>query len=113
MEHSNRDTTAPFVGETEFVDPDDSSEHVKIYIHMAQPVFHDERLQADFGQHNNEQRNFVTVLKSCVKQYNQAELQKRVKEANGALNLKLDGVDVVLKRGTHFHFNRKDEKGLF
>ena len=42
---AERDTSAPFVGETEFVDPDNTSEHVKIYIHMAQPVFNDEQLQ--------------------------------------------------------------------
>ena len=30
------------VGETEFIDPDNSEEQIKIYIHMAQPVFLDD-----------------------------------------------------------------------
>ena len=45
MDASVRNTEAPFVGETEFVDPDDESEQVKIYIHMAQPVFDEDRLE--------------------------------------------------------------------
>lgn len=45
MDASERNKEAPFVGETEFVDPDDESEQVKIYIHMAQPVFDEDRLE--------------------------------------------------------------------
>ena len=36
---------APFVGETEFVAPDNEAEQVKIYIFMAQAEFNDEALQ--------------------------------------------------------------------
>ena len=49
MEVAERSLDAPFVGETEFVDPDDESEHVKLYIHMAQPVFDDDRLQVSIS----------------------------------------------------------------
>jgi hypothetical protein len=49
MDSSERVLEAPFVGETEFVDPDDESEQVKIYIHMAQPVFDQDKLEAQFG----------------------------------------------------------------
>jgi len=35
---------APFVGETEFVAPDNEAEQVKIYIFMAQAEFNDEAL---------------------------------------------------------------------
>ena len=45
LEASNRDTSAPMVGETEFIDPDNAQEQVKIYIHMAQPIFLDHQLQ--------------------------------------------------------------------
>lgn len=34
-----------FVGETEFVDPENESEQVKIYIYMAKPEFNDQALQ--------------------------------------------------------------------
>jgi len=112
MDASERNTEAPFVGETEFVDPDDESEQVKIYIHMAQPVFDEDRLQAEFGQHNNDTRSFVKVLKSCVKQINPAELARRVNENNGALEIRLDGVDVVLRRGEHFFLNNKDRNNV-
>mmetsp|Transcript_30324 Transcript_30324/g.40291 ORF Transcript_30324/g.40291 Transcript_30324/m.40291 type:complete len:213 (-) Transcript_30324:54-692(-) len=108
MEASLRDMSAPFVGETEFIDPDNEAEHVKLYIHMAQPVFNDDRLQAEFNSHNTEQRDFVSLLKSYVKQFNPADLSKRVKESNDTLTLRLDGVDVTLKRGDHFFLNNKD-----
>ena len=42
---SQRNKSAPFVGETEFIDPDNEIEHVKIYIHMAQVEFLDEKLE--------------------------------------------------------------------
>ena len=42
---SQRNKSAPFVGETEFIDPDNESEHVKIYIHMAQVEFLDDKLE--------------------------------------------------------------------
>jgi len=34
-----------FVGETEFIDPENESEHVKIYIYMAKPEFNEQALQ--------------------------------------------------------------------
>ena len=45
LEASNRDMSAPMVGETEFIDPDNAQEQVKLYIHMAQPVFLDQQLE--------------------------------------------------------------------
>ena len=38
------DKSAPFIGETEFIDPDNEAEQVKIYIYLATPVFNDEAL---------------------------------------------------------------------
>ena len=52
MDSSERVLDAPFVGETEFVDPDDESQQVKIYIHMAQPVFDQDRLEVSLSQVN-------------------------------------------------------------
>ena len=37
-----------FVGETEFLDPDNESEHVKLFIYMAKPVFNEDSLQVSF-----------------------------------------------------------------
>lgn len=44
LEVGDRDKLAPFVGETEFVEPDNEVEQVKIYIHLARPVFMDDAL---------------------------------------------------------------------
>lgn len=54
----------------------------------------------------------MKVLKSCVKQINPAELSRRVAENNGALEIRLDGVDVVLRRGEHFFLNNKDRNNV-
>ena len=37
-----------FIGETEFVHPDNEQEQVKIYIYMAKPDFNNEQLQVSF-----------------------------------------------------------------
>jgi len=45
LDVSQRNLSAPFVGETEFIDPENVQEHVKIYIHIATPLFVDTKLQ--------------------------------------------------------------------
>lgn len=109
---SEKSGNAPFIGETEFVDPENEAEQVKLYIYLAQAEFVDAALQADFGQFSNEQRDFVAVLKSYVLQYNSEELERQVTTNNGALNLRLDGNSVTLVRGTHFFYNKKDKKSF-
>ena len=69
-------------------------------------------MQADFGHLSNEQRDFVAVLKSYVIQLNSAELQRRVTANDGTLNVRLDGHDVALVRGTHFFYNKKDKNSF-
>lgn len=71
MEMSERaaDSKACFVGETEFQDPENESEHVKMFIYLAQADFVEEALQASFGQFNTDKTNFVNSLKSYVLQH--------------------------------------------
>ena len=45
IDANERNKAAPFIGETEFIDPDNESEHVKMYIHMAQAEFNDDKLE--------------------------------------------------------------------
>ena len=45
VDANERNKAAPFIGETEFIDPDNESEHVKMYIHMAQAEFNDDKLE--------------------------------------------------------------------
>ena len=52
------------------------------------------------------------VLKSYVRSMDAGELAKRVKANGGTLNVRLDGHDVALVRGTHFYLNQKDKQGL-
>lgn len=112
MPLSEKSGNAPFIDETEFTSPENEAEQVKIYIYLASPVFINEALQSDFGQHSNEQRDFVESLKSYMNQYDKAELQRQVTSNNGNLNLRLDGVNVTLVRGTHFFFNKKDQNSF-
>lgn len=112
MPLSEKKGNAPFIDETEYIDADNEAEHVKLYIYLAQPEFVDAALQADFGQFNSEQSDFVAVLKSYVHQYDRNLLQRQVTANNGTLNLRLDGHDVALVRGTHFFFNKKDRNSF-
>lgn len=54
----------------------------------------------------------MAVLKSYVVQLNSAELQRRVTANEGTLNVRLDGHDVALVRGTHFFYNKKDKNSF-
>lgn len=103
---------APFVGETEFVAPDNEAEQVKIYIFMAQAEFNDEALQADYGSLNTDQTDFISVLKTQVLQYDSAALRRRTEENGGSLTLRLDGNNVELVRGRHFFYNVKDRNSF-
>lgn len=60
-----------FIGETEFVAPDDEAEHVKLYIYLAQADFVDAALTADFGSNGE---NFIAMLKAYVLQHDAQEL---------------------------------------
>ena len=42
---SEKSGNAPFIGETEFVDPENEAEQVKLYIYLAQAEFVDAALQ--------------------------------------------------------------------
>lgn len=44
LELSNLQGKPTFVGETEFIDPENDAEQVKIYIYMAKPEFNDQAL---------------------------------------------------------------------
>lgn len=104
LELSEKAGNPTFVGETEFIDPENESEQVKIYIYMAKPEFDDQALQADFSSVNQ------SVLKDYVRQFSAQDL-KRLTEANGGkISFKLDGTDVTLARGTHFFYSNKDRK---
>lgn len=52
-----------FIDETEFVDPENESERVRILIYLSGPKFAEELLNKDFGSHGN---NFIDNLKTCV-----------------------------------------------
>lgn len=95
-----------FVGETEFIDPENESEHVKIYIYMAKPEFNEQALQADFGSLNQ------SVLKAYVRQFSAQDLKRLTESNGGKLSFKLDGTDVTLSRGTHYFFSNKDRKSF-
>ena len=45
MKLSELQGTPAFVGETEFQDLENLTEHVKLYIYMAKPVFNNDALQ--------------------------------------------------------------------
>jgi len=51
-----------FIGETEFINPDDEKDIVKLRIYLASPKFTD-KLTEDYAQHGD---TFVSDLKTYV-----------------------------------------------
>jgi len=79
------------IGETEFVNPDDEKDFVKLYIYLAAPKF-TAKLTEDFAAHGP---TFVNDLKSYVLQHERKALATLVK-TNGGVKVTLNGVKCVL-----------------
>lgn len=93
------------IGETEFVNPDDEKDTVKLYIYLAAPKF-TAKLVEDFSQHGP---TFVNDLKSYVLQHERKVLADLVK-ANGGITVVLNGIKVVLQHKIHFYLDARDKK---
>jgi len=92
------------IGETEFVNPDDEKDTVKLHIYLAAPKF-TAKLVEDFTSHGP---NFVNDIRSYIIQHERKALAETVK-ANGGLTFTLNGVKVVLKHKVHFYLDARDK----
>lgn len=63
-----------FIGETEFINPDDEKDIVKLRIYLASPKFTD-KLTEDYAQHGD---TFVSDLKTYIQQYDRKVLRNLV-----------------------------------
>lgn len=94
-----------FIGETEFVNPDDEKDMIKINIYLAAPKF-TAKVAEDFAKHG---ATFVNDLQNYVLQHDRKVLANLVKDNKGTLSVVLNGVKVVLKHKKHFYLDARDK----
>jgi len=99
---SVRQSHAIHIGDTEFIMPENESEHVKISICLATPNFVDSALTAFVDGTTT-----AADIKSFVLQHDSTTLANLV-AANGGLKFKLNGKEINLKHKEHFFFNAND-----
>ena len=94
-----------FIGETEFTNPDDENDKVKLRIYLAAPKF-TSKLDEDFSQHGP---TFVNDLKSYVSQFDRKSLSNMVNANQGRVQVVLNGVKLVLEHKVHFYLDARDK----
>lgn len=95
-----------FIGETEFVNPDDEKDSVDLKIYLAAPKF-TSKVQNDFGSNGDA---FIKDLKSYVNQFDRKVLAEKV-QADKGISVVLNGVKCELKHGEHFWIDARDMMG--
>jgi isoleucyl-tRNA synthetase len=93
-----------FIGETEFVNPDDEKDQVKIKIYLAAPKF-TAKVSEDFAKHGP---TFVHDLQNYVLQHDRKSLANLVRDNKGTLSVVLNGVKVTLEHKVHFYLDARD-----
>jgi len=95
-----------FIGETEFVNPDDEKDSIDLKIYLAAPKF-TAQVQNDFGSHGD---TFIKDLKSYVNQFDRKVLAGMV-QADKGVSIVLNGVKCDLKHKDHFFVDARDMMG--
>lgn len=98
-----------FVGEDNFVLPDNEKEEVMMKIYLACPKLHDEKIDADFAEHGPE---FIAELKKKVLVDDVLALQNAVDSNNGSLTLTLNEKEITLKHKEHFFLSARERAAL-
>lgn len=97
------------VAETEYTNPDNEADKMKIVICVPNTVFNNARLDERFAAHNTDKVNFVHDLKSFVLAHSLEALKRKVESNNtGALVFSLNGIQVELKRGEDFYLTPEE-----
>lgn len=92
-----------FIGETEFTNPDDDTDSVKLTIYLAAPKF--TAKMEEFAKHGP---TFVSDMKNYVLQHERKVLADLVEKNGGKLHLVLNKVPVVLEHKVHFWLDARD-----
>ena len=93
------------IAETDYVNPENESDSVHLYICVPHISFDEAKLAAKYGHLNDDKSTFTQALKSYVVSHSQEALKRKVHENGGKLSFKLNGTDVELKLREDFYFS--------
>ena len=93
------------IAETDYVNPENESDSVHLYICVPHISFDEAKLAAKYGHLNDDKSTFTQALKSYVVSHSQEALKRKVHENGGKLSFKLNGTDVELKLKEDFYFS--------
>lgn len=91
-----------FIGETEFVHPEDEEDQVVLKIYLSSPKF-TAKIHDDYGQHGEA---FVNDLLSYLAQFDKKVLGDMAKR--GGVFFKFNDVKVTLKHKVHFYVDARE-----
>jgi len=86
------------VAETDYVNPENESDVIHLYITVPSVSFDEAKLTAKYGHLNSQENkiNFTNDLKSFVVSHSVEALKRKLEAGNGKLKFKLNGTEVEL-----------------
>lgn len=96
------------IAETEYVNPENEAESIKLIICAPNVSFDTAKLEAKYGHLNKDKVNFVNDLKSFVYAHNSEALRKKVEANGGKLRFRLNDQEVELTLREDFFYNALD-----
>ena len=96
LNHSHRPSHSVLIAETEYVNPENDKDVLKLRICNPVVTFDEAKLLEKYGAHNVEKVNFVNDVKSFVLAHNVDSLKKKLADNNGTLRFKLNDKHVEL-----------------
>ena len=96
------------VAETEYVNPQNEKDTVKVIICVPNVAFVDEKLHEKYGAHNTDKVSFTSDVKSFVLSYSKAGLRHEVESQQGTLRFTLNGQKVEVTHGVDFFYSAQE-----
>lgn len=96
------------IAETEYVNPENEAECIKLIICAPNVSFDSTKLEAKYGHLNKDKVNFVSDLKSFIYAHSSEALRKKVEANGGTLRFRLNEQDVEITLGQELFFNALD-----
>jgi hypothetical protein len=93
------------IAETDYVNPDNSSDVLKMIICVPNVTFDEDKLTKKYGALNTDKVNFTNDIKSFVLAHSVDSLKKKVAENNNTLRFKLNDQCVELTYKEDFHLS--------
>jgi len=105
LSHSHRPSHSVLIAETEYVNPNDEKDVLKLRICNPVVTFDESKIAEKYGAHNVEKVNFVNDVKSFVLAHNVDALKKKLGDNNGVIRFKLNDKHVELTHNEDFFFS--------